>query len=90
MERKYGLKEKAADAFELPADTVAGVPKVTITGGNRVLVENHRGILEYGREFIAVNGGKVKLCINGDSLELLAMSRGELLIKGTIYSTEFI
>lgn len=78
-----------ADLFELPAET-AGAVKLTVTGRSRALIENHRGILEYSRERIEVAGGGTRLAVNGEALELAAMDRGALMIKGRILSVEFL
>ena len=51
-------------------------------------MENHRGILAYGREEILVSGGKLLIRVRGSELELKAMNAGELLITGTILAIE--
>lgn len=89
MDRKPDPATRIAEFFSIPADVVAGVPKLTVIGCRRVLVENHRGITEYGREVIEINGGRVKLRIHGRELELVVMNRNELLIHGSILAVEF-
>ena len=84
------LPEAAAERFDLPADAVAGLPKLTITGKARVVIENHKGLLEYGEHMIEVNGGRVRIRINGTELELRAMNQDDLVITGQISSVEFI
>lgn len=84
------LPEETAEKFELPAEAVAGVPKITITGKARVLIENHKGLLEYGEERIEVSGGRVRIRISGTGLELRTMDKNDLVITGQILSTEFI
>lgn len=80
-------REDIAERFELPAET-AGVVKMTVVGRHRMLVENHKGILEYARDRIEVSGGKLRIRIIGDGLELCAMDRDALLVTGTIVSLE--
>lgn len=89
LEKKKKLSTRAADLFELPFDTVAGFMKVTITGCQRVLVENHKGILKYTQDVIEIGGDDVVLRIHGENMELLAMNRADLQIKGKIFSTVF-
>jgi sporulation protein YqfC len=81
------LREEIAERFDLPAET-AGVVKVTLVGRRRLLVENHRGILEYAADHIAVSGGKIRVNIIGSGLELCAMDRDALLVTGMIASLE--
>lgn len=85
-----GLLERAADVFDLPGDIIAGLPRIQIVGCNELLMENHKGILEYGEDKIDINGGKVMVRIRGNKLELRAMSSRELLIAGHILNIEFI
>ena len=89
MDKKPGPAQRAVELFEIPAEVVAGVPKLTVTGCRRVLVENHKGITAYGRELIEINGGHVKVRIQGDGLELVAMNQRELMITGQIFAVEF-
>lgn len=89
MDKKRDPGSAAAEFFNLPADAFAGMPKLTVTGCRRVMVENHRGIIEYGREIIEINGGRVRLRIHGSDLELIAMTKSELLVQGNIFSVEF-
>lgn len=83
------ILQKAAERLSLPADVVAGAPRVEIIGCRQVFIENHRGVLEYGNELIDVNGGKVTVRIQGDELSLKAMNKNELLIGGNILSVSF-
>ena len=89
MATKPSPAERAAEIFDLPAESVAGVPKLTITGCRYAVVENHRGITTYSRELIEVDGGRVHLRIRGEALELTAMDRSVLIIRGQIYAAEF-
>ena len=90
MPPKKGLLEKAADLFDLPPDIVAGVPRVEITGGRQLYVENHRGLLGYEQDEVSINGGEVVLRIKGEGLRVNAMRLGQLKLEGTISSVEFI
>ena len=82
--KKERLLERTAQALELPADVVAGLPRVELTGDRELRMENHRGILAYGPEEIHVSGGRLIIKIRGSNLELKAMNAGELLITGEI------
>lgn len=75
--------EKAADRLMLPAEAVGAV-KVTLTGGTQVLIESHKGLLEYGDELITVSCGKQMVRVRGEGLSLLAMNSSSLIIKGCI------
>ena len=59
-------------------------------GDGELRVENHKGILAYGREEIHISGGIYLIKIAGRELELRAMTPEELLITGTITAVEFV
>ena len=76
--------ERTAEVLDLPADALAGLPKLELVGACERRVENHKGILAYGREEIHISGGLFLIKIAGRELELRAMTGVELLITGTI------
>ena len=80
--------ERAAETFDLPADALAGLPKVELVGDGELRVENHKGILAYGREEIHVSGGIYLIKVMGQELELRAMTGLELLITGQIFGIQ--
>lgn len=82
--RRPSLMEKTAQLLELPADVLAGLPRLELIGDNELRIENHRGILAYGTREIHVSGGAFLIKISGEDLELRAMTGLELLITGRI------
>ena len=82
--RRVRFLERTAEVFDLPADAVAGVPRLELVGDRELRVENHKGILAYGREEIHVSGGIYLIKVMGQELELRAMTGLELLITGKI------
>ena len=72
MERKQrrpSLMERTAKLFDLPADALAGLPRLELVGDGELRLENHKGILAYGREEIHVSGGGWVIKIAGEGLE---------------------
>ena len=82
--RRSGLLEKTAEALDLPADALAGLPRLELVGDGELRMENHKGILAYGPEEIHVSAGTFLVEISGHDLELRAMTGLELLITGKI------
>ncbi len=81
-------KRPVTELFDLPAELVPGVPKLTLSGGSEVLIENHEGLKSYTRDLIEVRGRNMLMQIRGEDLELTAMTRNELVIKGIIVAVE--
>ncbi len=82
--RREGILERAAERLDLPADAVAGVPRLELVGIRELRMENHKGILAYGREEIHISGGSYVVKVTGQDLELRAMTGLDLLITGQI------
>ena len=84
MRKKRGerLLALTADRFDIPGEAALGVPRVTLTGQRQVHIENHRGLLEYGPEEIAVNTAMLTVRIRGRGMEISAMTDMELAVPG--------
>ena len=82
------LGRQAAESF-LADDFTPGVPRIEILGDRRVLVENHKGILEYGDTLMRINCGKMIVRITGADLVLKALSLSELAVTGKIACVEY-
>ena len=88
MKKRRALPVELCDRLELPPEA-AGAAKLTVTDGRLALVENHRGLLEYGEDQIRVGTGRGQLVLRGRGLTLGAMSARELLIRGELLSAEW-
>ena len=66
--------------------SLVGIPLVELAGDGRVLIENHKGVVEYGTEKISVKVQFGILCVCGTNMELAKMSREQLVICGKINS----
>ena len=87
MDKKGQLLEKAAQLFDIPGQAV-GLPRVEVVGRGELRMENHRGILAYGREEIHISGGRLVVRVRGTGLELRSMNPTQLLITGKITGVE--
>ncbi len=92
MENKYGggsLAEQVSGRLDLPGEVLADLPRVEIVGAQRVVVENHKGLLGYTETEIRVAGRRLGLVIRGDGLRLETMTAQELSITGRIFGVDF-
>ncbi len=60
-----------------------------MVAGRRTLIENHRGILEYGQEHIVISTGRGRISLTGSGLKLEAMNKSQLLIGGELKNVEW-
>lgn len=86
MGKRLNLLTYMMEQSDLGPETVPGQPIVEIAGERRVLIENHKGVAAYGRERILVNVNFGLICICGCNLEMLHMTREQLVICGRIDS----
>ncbi len=83
------LTKQAAQSF-IAEDFVGNMPRIEIQGDKRVLIENHKGILEYGETLMRINCGQMIVRIVGTALDLKALSLSELAVTGQIISVEYV
>lgn len=84
MGRGRMFLERLAEEAEIAAEGAADQSVVELAGDRRVLIENHFGVMGYSAERILV---KVKfgcVCVCGSGLQLIRMTREQLVIRGRI------
>jgi len=70
--------------FDMAAQPMPGVPIVEMAGNRRLLIENHQGVMEYGKDRISILVKFGKIHVTGTDLEISYMSRHQLIITGCI------
>lgn len=88
MNKARSLLANAADRFDMPADVMAGVPKIELTGFREIRIETHKGLLEYEKEQIGIETIIGKIIILGKNLTIVLMNRYRIAIKGDIVSVQ--
>mgnify|MGYP000512990611 FL=1 len=84
------MLDTVAELFDLPADVVAGLPRLEMVGSRQLYLEHHAGILAYSEEQIDVNTPEGILRVRGERLTLTAMTAEELRIGGAIAAVEWV
>ena len=79
-----------AELFDLPIDLLSGLPHIEMMGNRQFYMENHRGILSYSEDEIAVSAEGLIVRVFGKKLELVSMSGDALRIRGTIERVEWV
>ena len=87
---KITLAARWRQLVETAMPVFDGGPRLDLQSNRRVVLEGHRGMVEYSDTCmqVAVRGGRVR--ITGTGLELLAMDREELVIGGTVAAVELL
>lgn len=77
-------KELIVESLKLPKDSLLGAAIVTVTGNREALIENYKGILEYTRESIVLQGKNCKICFQGEELSIDYYTNEDMKISGNI------
>lgn len=85
-----GVLSSVAELFDLPADVVAGLPRLEMVGNRQIYLEHHTGILAYSEEQIDVNTASAVLRVRGQGLCIVAMTAEEVRIGGRIAAVEWV
>ena len=82
--------ERTAERLNLPADSMARLPRITLTGRRQLLIEEHRGIKRYADDCVELDLGAYRLRVSGGELRLAAMDRDAVLLTGAITALELL
>ena len=86
---KESIRVRAAEMFDIPADTRGGLLHIEMSGNKEVFFENHKGILELSDNEVVLNSGKGMVRVVGQRLVVLAMNADEIRLSGIIESISF-
>lgn len=91
--KKHGLKEniqKAVQKMDLPVSAVLNLPRIEISGDMNVLIEHHKGIIDFDEDSIVIGAKNMNIKITGSDLELSSMNKNEIELKGKITGVELV
>ncbi|MDR1100829.1 MAG: sporulation protein [Clostridiales bacterium] len=83
------LREKIADAFDVPKDVALGQSKIVIIGEQEVNIENYHGILEYDTSIVRIKTADKIIRIIGSKLEIDTITDEDIQIVGSIKAVEW-
>lgn len=82
LRRRERFGQGVSDLLEVPGDLVLNVPRVTIVGNLQMVIENHRGLIEYSPEFIRVGTSTGQMTIAGTDLAVGSVFADDLSVMG--------
>ena len=86
--KKNNAFSKVEKLLEIPQEISSDIPKFTMLGFEKLLIENYKAVLEYQDFFIRISTYIGIININGFELDLQEMRTDELLITGKIESID--
>ena len=87
--RRKKWKRVVLEALDLPQEADGETVKVTMIGRSDLLVENHRGILEYALEYVRLLSGDGGIRGEGRELMLSEFGAGRAYVRGNISGWSF-
>lgn len=84
MNRGEHFWERLADAAQIGNESLPQETVVEMIGTRRVLIENHLGVSGYSDTQVLVHVKFGWICVSGCNLELLQMTKNQLVIRGRI------
>jgi sporulation protein YqfC len=82
-------RETIAEKLDLPRDVVLNVPKITVTGNNEIVVENHKGVILFEEKEVKINTNVGLITIYGSGFEILFMGGSTLTVSGKFKSVVY-
>ena len=87
--RKNKIPSRVNTFLEIPQEISTNIPKLTIVGFQKILIENYKAILEYQDFYVRLSTHIGIININGFELNLNEMTNDDILITGNIESIDF-
>jgi len=88
MNKARKLLAASAESLALPADVLAGIPRIEWIAGTELSVEPHNGLKEYAKEEILVNSAVGVIAICGGNMTVKLMNNRRIVIAGKIASVQ--
>jgi len=89
LRRRERFGRGVANLFEIPEDIILNVTRLTIVGNLQMIIENHRGLIEYSPELIRVGAGNGQIVVAGEELAVGSVLTEDLSIMGRFTRISF-
>lgn len=83
------IKSIFGAVVDLPKDLVLNLPRITLVGDLQLVIENHRGLLDFDGTEVQIALERGTLCIKGTNLTLRSIRVDEIVVDGTIQAVLF-
>lgn len=82
------IAKKISEVLEIPPEAIGNIPKITIVGKERVLVENYTALLDYKKDNIRLKyeGGVIEIW--GKNFEIRVIGEENIAVSGEITSVK--
>jgi sporulation protein YqfC len=86
--KRKRLRESVTAALGLSSDLLSDGPRIALSGDAELMIENHKGVLEYEETLLRLNCADFIVSISGQNLSLAGVTESEALVRGKIQKIE--
>ena len=86
---RESIRNRVAEAANMPKDVVLGVPIITMTGRLELSIENYHGIIEYTEFLVRIGTRAGQIKVTGQHLQIEYYTNDEMKISGQIKKVEY-
>ena len=83
-------KEIIVESLKLPKDSMLGASIVSVTGNREAFIENYKGILEYTKDTIVLQGKNCRISFQGKQLSIDYYTNEDMKISGIIEIVRYL
>lgn len=84
------IAKKISEVLEIPPEAMLNIPKITIVGKERVLVENYTALLDYKKDNISLKYRGGVIDILGKNFEIKVIGEENIAVSGEVDSVKLI
>ncbi|MDD2201623.1 MAG: YabP/YqfC family sporulation protein [Firmicutes bacterium] len=88
--RSTRIAERVSDVLGVPRDVALDLPRLSLEGNVRLVLENHKGIIEFSADRLRVQTTAGQVSIVGRRLVLRGINRERIVVEGRFDNLEFL
>jgi len=89
MASRKEIRNKMGEILEFPKEIIDNIPKITILGFDKMLIESYKTIIEYDENYIKLSTQIGFIIIQGFNLQVNQITNDDAQIEGQIVHIEF-
>ncbi len=84
-----GLLHTMVNVFELPPEVILNTPLLTVTGQEKLTLENYTSLTEYNDKLVKINTPESIITICGENIKVNQISKDVIIIEGKFTKIEY-
>ena len=89
MPSRKGRWQSLGKVLEIPQELLWDFPRTTMLSNRQLLVENHKGIIEYTPSLVRIKVTQGEMIISGRDLTIGTLQAEQMLVEGVIAEVKY-